>query len=244
MAVFREKNTDTKAKVNRLTRDPLWLYLLGITSFSFLLADSSSGYLISFILLIFSMTSIYILYFGNENKLHDRIYKQLARFDDQFTIISSIELTDGRRKGYFDYMVISPKGIFNLRVLDFEGTMTGYENDEFWDYVKIISPYDVMKKRVNNPLYFLHRSHDVIEEILERNFIKYIPLQSIFVINNSDSSIQTNSPVPVVKVRDLYNYIAEYRDRSNMLQVLKEVEGIFLTSPNTKYKSSSLSTEI
>lgn len=243
MTVHKGKNTVVRGRLHNLINDPLWLYMLGITSLSFLLADSAAGYLLSSLLLGFTLVSIYILYIGGGTRLHDRVLQQLSSFNNQYTIISSVELTDGSKKGFFDYILLSPKGIFNIRVLDFEGTMTGYENDEYWDYVKVISPYDVIRKRVNNPLHFLQYSHGIIEGLLERQHIKYIPLQSFFVVNNSDATIETNSYVPIVRVKELADYIENHQDRSNMTAILKELEELFLSGPHIKYKASSLSTE-
>ncbi len=244
MAVFKGKSRRSKRKFNQLANDPLWLYLLGITSLSFLLADSSSSYLLASLLLTFSLISIYVLYFRQGRKLHDKVLQQLGDFDNQFTIISSVELQDGSKKGYFDYIVLSPKGIFNIRILDFEGTMTGFENDEFWDYIKITSPYDVTKKRVKNPLNFLQHSHRMVETLLEKHHIKYIPLQSVFVVNSSDALLETDSTVPIIRVKKLKEYIEGHRNRANMVSILRDLEDLFLSGTYTKYKTSSLTPEI
>ncbi len=234
----QKKNNSTSKRENAFSKDPLWLYLLGINGLIFLLVESREGYLLASILVLFSLVSIYFLYLGDNYHLHHKVFNQLGKFSGEYKIFSNIELCLGEKKGYSDYLIISPKGIFNIRIIDFEGTISGYENDELWSYVKVVSTYDIINKKIKNPLDFLKRTHFLIEELMEMNYIKYIPIQSIIVINNSDATFETNSNIPVVKVKDLYHFINEYQDRANMNSILNEVHTIIANTVPSHYFNS------
>ncbi|WP_026477325.1 nuclease-related domain-containing protein [Alkaliphilus transvaalensis] len=211
-------------------KDPLWVYLLGITAFTFFLVDSYGGYVLASMLLVFSLGCIHVLYLGENLSLSQKISRQLEKFSNEFTIYSGIEISDGETSGSSDFLIISPKGIFNIRVLDFEGTISGFENDEYWEYLKVINPYDVIKTSIKNPIHLHRRTQRVLENLLEKNYIKYIPIQSIFVINNSEATLECNSNISVVKVKDLYNYISQYQDRSNIPPILQEISQVIGSS--------------
>ncbi|MBM7615071.1 nuclease-related domain-containing protein [Alkaliphilus hydrothermalis] len=238
----QKKNNSTSKRLNLFSKDPLWLYLLGISGFTFVLVNSFRGYLLALLVLLASLVIIYLLYFGENYHLHQKVAKQLEKFNDsqQYSILPAIELSDANRQGYSDYIVISPKGIFNIRILDFEGTISGMENDQLWSYTQVLNPYDTINKTIENPVDPHKRTQRIIEDLLEKNYIKYIPIQSIFVINNHDAIFESDTNIPVVKVKDLYSFIEEYQDRSNMFSILHEIQSIILMEvPNYHISLSS-----
>lgn len=210
-------------QLDRFLKDPLWIYLLGISFLTFFLVDSKEGYFLSGILMFFSMITIFYLYIEKTETLHNQVLKELSSFKDDFTVLSSVTLKQEGIKGYSDFVVISHKGIFNIRLLDFEGSITGYESENLWQFTKLSKPYDVTRKAVNNPIYYHQRSHSIIEDLLAKNNIRYIPIQSIIVIRDEDAEIITNSSTPIVKVKHLRQYISQYRDRHNMSTMLDEI---------------------
>lgn len=223
MTNMNHENTNKPTRLQKLLKDPLWLLLLAITSFAYMIVNDTAGYILATILLVFNANVIFKTYFYEDEPLKEMIAKELAKFNEDYIILPAIALSDGRLKGYSDFIIISPKGIFNLRALDFQGALTGYQNDELWEYIKATSPYDVTRKIIKNPIYFHQQTHDIIEALLEQQHIKYIPIQSLLVVN-SNLRINTDSRIPVVKAEELHNYISEYADRSIMSGLKNAIE--------------------
>ncbi len=223
MSKMNQDNTIQPTRLQRFLKDPLWLLLLAITSFAYYIATDTVGYMLATALLVFSANVIFKTYFYEDEPLKEMIAKELTKFNEDYIILPSIELSDGRLKGYSDFIVISPKGVFNLRALDFQGLITGYQNDEVWEYIKATSPYDVTRKIIKNPIYYHQRTQEIIEGLLEQQHIKYIPIQSLLVVNGN-LKIETDSKIPVVKAEELYAYISEYADRSIMSSLKNSIE--------------------
>lgn len=221
------------SKLKKFAKDPLWLILIAFTLFAFYIANNSFGYFLATVLLFFCSHIMYQTYIQEASSLKDRVAKELSRFNDDYMILSSIELSDSGLKGYSDFIVVSPKGIFSIRALDFEGTVTGYENEENWDYVKATSPYDVVKRSIKNPVYYHLRTQQIIERLLERQHIKYIPIQSILVVG-TNLTINTDSKIPVVRSDKLYEYISQYADRSIMSTLKMTIEEVLLKAVSSK----------
>ena len=236
MAKLNQHFTATSSVLTKLLKDPLWLILLAVTSFSYYIVDDALGYFLTTVLLVFCGNVIHQTYFLETIPLKAKIAKELSKFNEDYVVLSSIEFSDSGLRGYSDFLIISPKGIFSLRTLNFEGIITGYENEEFWEYVKATSPYDVVKKIVKNPVYFHLKTQQIIEALLEQQHIKYIPIQSLVVINDN-LTVNTDCKIPIVKVGDLYEYILEYADRSIMTSLKLTIEEILLKSigSNTSY---------
>ncbi|SCX75936.1 NERD domain-containing protein [Alkaliphilus peptidifermentans] len=235
--MLNTKNRGSKKTIERFIKDPLWLYFLGISFFGFILAESSSGYMLASILLLFTIVAIYYLYIDKAEALHKQAMDQFSSFNQEYTLLSAVTLQNEASKGYSDFIVISPKGIFNIRALDFEGTIKGYESEDTWSYTKLTGPYDITQKLIRNPVHFHQKTHDIIHDLLMRNNIRYIPIQSIIVIRNEDAEIHTNSNIPIVKVKNLHQYITQHSDRHNMFSLIDEIVGIFKSEGHYSLKT-------
>ncbi|KAB3532726.1 nuclease-related domain-containing protein [Alkaliphilus serpentinus] len=222
MSIIKKTN---KPLFDRFLKDPLWMYLLGISSLTFLLVDSVKGYILAGVLLVLSIITIYNLYLEKTETLHQQVLREFKSLNEDFTVLSEVKLQRNNRKGYSDFIVISAKGVFNICLLDFEGAITGFESDTYWQLTKL-SSYDVTKNIISNPMNHHKKSHGIIEDLLAENNIKYIPIQTIVVIRNEDAEIITNSTIPIIKVKNIRQYISQYSDRQNMHTILDEVIGI------------------
>ena len=242
MAKMNPSSNTAITTIKKFLKDPLWLILVAVNSFVYLIVDDTIGFFLATVLLTFSLNVIHQTYFQDSSPLRDRVVKELSRFNNDYLVLSSIELRDGGLKGYSDFIVISPKGIFNIRTLDLEGVITGYQNDELWEFVKATSPYDIVKRVVKNPVYYHQRTHQIIEALLEQQHIKYIPIQSLLVINSS-LTINTDSRLPIVKSDELYDYISEYADRSIMTSLKMNIEEILIEAVSTTYSYIPMSSK-
>jgi len=242
MAKMNPLNITTVTTVKKFLKDPLWLILVAINSFAYYIVDDTIGFFLATVLLTFCLHIIYKTYFQDSSPLRDRVIKELSRFGDDYIVLSSIELREGGLRGYSDFIVISPKGIFNIRTLDLEGVITGYQNDELWEFIKATSPYDVVKRVIKNPIYYHQRTHQIIEALLEQQHIKYIPIQSLMVTHSS-LTINTDSRVPIVKSEELFDYISEYADRSIMSSLKMNIEEILIKAVSTKYSYIPMSSK-
>lgn len=220
-------------KLKRFAKDPLWLILISFTFFAYYIANNSFGYFLATILLLFCSHIMYQTYIQEPSSLKDEVSKELSKFNDDYIVLSSIELSDNGLKGYSDFIVVSPKGIFSIRTLNFEGSITGYEDEEYWEYIKATSPYDVVKRVIKNPVCFHLKTQQIIEMLLERQHIKYIPIQSLLVIG-ANLAISTDSKLPIVRVDKLYEYISQYADRSIMTSLKITIEEVLIKAISSK----------
>jgi len=215
------------SRYDKFLRDPLWFYLIGISFLTFVLANSTVGYILSSLLTVFSIITIFFLYIDKAETLRNIVSKEFSSFSEDYTVLSSVNLQGENGKAYSDFIVISKKGVFNIRLLDFEGIIKGFESENYWRYVKLSSStYNSTHKAISNPFHFHERTHSIIEDLLANNNIKYIPIQSIIVIRNDDAEIITNSTIPIVKAKHIKQYISQYTDRQNMSSMLDEIIGI------------------
>ncbi|KAB3534710.1 hypothetical protein F8154_08270 [Alkaliphilus pronyensis] len=220
-------NKKINKALSAFLRDPLWLYLLGISFITFMIADESVEYMLASIFLMFSLIVIFYMYLNRAESLHKKIFMEFSSFGEEYTLLSSVTLENEGSKGYSDYIFISAKGIFNIRALDFQGVIKGFENDDVWSYMKITSLYDMAVKAIKNPIYYHQKTHNIIYDLLAKNNIRYIPIQSIIVIRDEDAEISTNSNIPIIKAKNLKKYISQYSNRQNMFSLLDEIVAIF-----------------
>lgn len=196
-----------------LMKNPFWIYLMGVCTIFFIAANSTTTYVMSLIMLVVSLGVIAYAYFGEELHLHNRVFRQLKTLDDEFVILPSMKITDGYEHGCTSYVVVSPKGVFNIKVLDFTGVVTGNSKDRVWDFIDYFFPYQPQKKKIKNPLFMLEKSHKVIEVLLNKNNVDYLFLRSIIVVKNNHSIVNSDTDIPIVKMKDLNSYLLGFQDR-------------------------------
>ncbi|KAB3532725.1 nuclease-related domain-containing protein [Alkaliphilus serpentinus] len=210
------KGTDTASKINHykaLLNNPFWIYLMGISTIFFIFANSTATYLISIILLTLNLGVIAYAYLGEELQLHNKAYRHLKKLDNDFIILPSMKITDGYEHGCTSYVVISPRGVFNIKILDFTGVLTGNTEERIWDFIDYRFPYHPQKKRIKNPLLMIDKSHKILEGLLNKNHIDYLFIRSILVVKSNHSIIHSNTNTPIIKLKDLNDYLMGYQNR-------------------------------
>jgi len=229
MAIVRGYNELSKLDhYKTLKKNPFWKYLIGICGIFFIAANSTPTYVLSIAISILCLGIIGFAYFGEELHLHNRAFRQLKSLDDAFVILPSLKLTDGYEHGCTSYIIISPKGVFNIKILDFTGVLTGNSDDKIWNFVDYSYPYQPQHKKIRNPLRTINKSHKIIEELLNRNHIDYLFLRSIFVIKNSHSKVISDTNIPIVKLKALNEYLLGYQDRPHHESLLEVITASIL----------------
>ncbi len=224
MAVIKGYRTTCKRSYYKeLFKNPFGIFLLGICLIFFVVANSFHTYLAATGLLFICLIIIIIAYFGEELHLHNRVFRKLSQLDDHYFILPYLKISDGFEQSCTSYIIISPKGIFNIKLLDFSGILKGNEDDSVWQFADAHNAYNIQHKKIKNPVTKLRHSQKIIESLLEKNHINYLFLRSIFVVKNTNSSIKCNTDVPVVRLKDLNSYIMSYADRPNMIFLKEDV---------------------
>ncbi|WP_026477326.1 nuclease-related domain-containing protein [Alkaliphilus transvaalensis] len=211
-----------------LFKNPFWIFLISICLIGFLAANSLHTYLAAGGVLLICLCIIAYAYFGEELQLHNRVFRKLSKLDHNFILLPYLKISDGFVQTCTSFILISPKGIFNIKLLDFSGILTGTEDAEVWDFDDAYNAYNIHRKKVKNPLKKLRQSQEVIEKLLDKNHINYLFLRSIFVVKNSNATFSCDTDVPVVRLKDLNEYIMGYADRPNMITLKDDVASSIL----------------
>lgn len=199
----------------RLFKNPFWIYLIVIASILFLAAEGPLILIMASVFLGLALVIIFLAYFEKEFHLHNRVLKLFQRLEDEFVILPAMRLSDGYEDSCTCFIVISTKGIFNIKVLEFSGILKGSEDDDIWEYTDATKAYNITKKNIKNPAASLKRSHKVIDTLLKNNHMDYMFLKSIFVIDNSNAIIKSDTTIPIIKLHQLNEFLHGHRERDN-----------------------------
>lgn len=205
----------------KLFKNPFWIYLMSIALIFFVSARNTLMYMMASAFFLLAIVIIVMAYFEKEFHLHNKVLKLFTQLEDEFIILPAMKLSDGYENSCTCFIVISTKGIFNVKVLEFSGILKGSEDDEMWEYTDASNPYNIIEKKIKNPASYLRKSHSVIETLLRNNHMDYMFLKSIFVINNSNASIKTDTNIPIIKLHQLNEYLHGHMERHNH-HLLKE----------------------
>jgi len=205
----------------KLFKNPFWMYLMAIATIFFVAASNALMYIMAAAFLLLSIMIIIVAYFEKEFHLHNRVLKVFTKLEDEFVILPAMKLSDGYENSCTCFIVISAKGIFNIKVLEFSGILAGSEADEMWKYTDATNAYNIEERQIKNPITYLRKSHKVIEGLLKNNHIDYMFLKSIAVVNNSNAMIRSDTDIPIVKLNELNQYLHGHVERQHQ-HLLKE----------------------
>ncbi len=205
----------------KLFKNPFWAYLMTIALVFFVAAKGPLMYFMAAAFLLLSIMIIFLAYFENEFRLHNKVLKLFEKLEDEFVILPAMKLSDGYENSCTCFIVISSKGIFNIKVLEFSGILQGLEKDEMWKYTDATNAYNIVEKHIRNPISYLRKSHKVIEQLLKNNHIDYMFLKSITVVNNSNAVVKSDTDIPIIKLHQLNEYLHGHIERQHQ-HMLKE----------------------
>ncbi|SCX75901.1 nuclease-related domain-containing protein [Alkaliphilus peptidifermentans] len=230
MAIVKSYDKKTKySHYSDLFRNPFWMFLLGICVIFFIAANSVAMYIMSTCLLVLSLSILAYAYFGEELNLHNRIFRHLSKLDEGFIILPSMKITDGYEHGCTSFVVISPKGVFNIKVLDFTGILEGQEKDGVWNYTDYSFPYQPQHRRIRNPIFKLEKSQKILESLLKKNHINYLFLKSIFIVKNQHAVVKCDTDIPIIKLNELNDYILGCSDRQHTPSFLESITAAIMS---------------
>lgn len=205
----------------KLFKNPFWIYLIIIATIIFVAAEGPQMQLMAAAFLLLALIIIFLAYFEKEFHLHNKVLKLFHRLEDEFIILPAMKLSDGYENSCTCFIVISAKGIFNIKVLEFSGILKGSENDEMWEYTDATNAYNIVQKSIKNPATNLRRSHKVIDTLLKNNHMDYMFVKSVFVVDSSNATIKSDTTIPIIKLHQLNEYLHGHTERHSH-DLLKE----------------------
>jgi len=135
-----------------------------------------------------------------------QVKQNLYKLKSYFKARSNFKLRAPKDRLYkISYVLITLSGVFLIHAEEQSGIINGDENDKEW-----VAKRSLRKKNFENPITFVKKIPPLFSEITDK-VKKSIPIYPVVVFNNRTKiSDITSSDVPVIKAKDLLDYINSF----------------------------------
>jgi hypothetical protein len=148
---------------------------------------------------------------------------------DTYRILHNVRIPHYIEPQEFDHIVIGPNAIFHLETKNYGGEEGGnivINKDGDWCLNQFGNSYGL-----ENPLQQVNRHSRVLNDFIVKEFADIrVPIQEIVVVSNKKTTLEgaENTPLKVLKVERLNNYIENYNkevrmDNKNIELLYKEL---------------------
>lgn len=128
-----------------------------------------------------------------------------------YKVLHNVRIPHQIESQEFDHIVIGPNAIFHLETKNYGGDEGGniiINKDGDWCLNQFGNSYGI-----ENPLQQVNRHSRVLKDYIEKEFPEVrVPIQEIVVVSNKRTTLEgvENTPLTVLKVERLNNYIEDY----------------------------------
>jgi len=151
---------------------------------------------------------------GREGEANVRYH---LKWLDGYKVLNNVRLPNPIESQEFDHIVIGENGVFHLETKNHGGKhgakiLINKEGD--WSIIQ-----NGYSKGMKNPLFQVRRHERVLMEFLDKEFPQInIPIKEIVVLSNENTIIegQENSPITVLKVERLNDFIINYKPNTTI----------------------------
>lgn len=170
--------------------------------------------------ILLSITGFFITKYMNYQKGikgENSVIAHLSTLPDSYYLINDVKI--GSDRGNIDHIVLGPNGIFVIESKNYSGIIEC--NGDKWDRI-----YEDKIYEINSPSKQVKRNAMKIKKIIEhtnyREVLSNLWVNGIVVFTNPDINLKIMNPtVPVLKVEELAEYIANKKD--NIVLSPKEI---------------------
>lgn len=148
--------------------------------------------------------------------------KELKKLGKGYLIINDLMIrTEDKKTHQIDHVVISKFGIFVIETKQYDGYITGNDDDKKW-----CMKAGKNRLYINNPVHQNYGHIKALQEVLKLNEKKFISI--ICMSGNAKLKIKSNK---VVKVNDVINKIKSYQNIliDNCEEIYDELRNINIT---------------
>lgn len=149
--------------------------------------------------------------------------KVLSHLDrSKYRVINNAVLGLKEKTIHIDYIVISKYGVFIIETKNYNGSITGEENDEYWTETSNGEEY-----RFSNPVKkILYHVQLLKNNLSDSDKINFVPV----IVFPGNTNVKVRATIPVVNVSCLFKTIKKYNES---IMPYDEVESL-------NYKISSM----
>jgi|GEM_PF-394235 len=158
---------------------------------------------------------------GKEGEANVRYH---LKWLDGYKVLNNVRLPNPLEPQEFDHIVIGPNGVFHLETKNYGGEygakiIINKEGD--WSISQ-----NGYSRGIENPLFQVRRHEKVLKEFLGKEFPQMnIPIKEIVVLSNEKTILegQENSPITVLKVERLNDFIMGYKADTTIDEKMMEL---------------------
>lgn len=152
--------------------------------------------------IMFILNHIEILRFGLQGE--KEAFDLLTKLPRQYKILSDVHLVDGTKSSQIDFVIIGSNGVFIMESKHIKGIISGKEEDNYLQKIKIGKGGDKYYKKMFNPIKQISGHKIGMDVFLKKNGYRYKAIPVLYFSNECTVNVQSknvkiiNEPVLVI----------------------------------------------
>lgn len=152
--------------------------------------------------IMFVLNNIEILRFGLQGE--KEAFDLLAKLPRQYKILSDVHLVDGNKSSQIDFVIIGSNGVFIMESKHIKGIISGKEEDNYLQKIKIGKGGDKYYKKMFNPIKQISGHKIGMDVFLKKKGYRYKAIPVLYFSNECTVNVQSknvkiiNEPVLVI----------------------------------------------
>lgn len=152
--------------------------------------------------IMFVLNNIEILRFGLQGE--KEAFDLLSKLPRQYKILSDVHLVDGNKSSQIDFVIIGSNGVFIMESKHIKGIISGKEEDNYLQKIKIGKGGDKYYKKMFNPIKQISGHKIGMDVFLKKKGYRYKAIPVLYFSNECTVNVQSknvkiiNEPVLVI----------------------------------------------
>jgi len=152
--------------------------------------------------IMFVLNNIEILRFGLQGE--KEAFDLLSKLPRQYKILSDVHLVDGTKSSQIDFVIIGSNGVFIMESKHIKGIISGKEEDNYLQKIKIGKGGDKYYKKMFNPIKQISGHKIGMDVFLKKKGFRYKAIPVLYFSNDCTVNVQSknvkiiNDPVLVI----------------------------------------------
>ncbi|NDL67310.1 nuclease-related domain-containing protein [Anaerotalea alkaliphila] len=212
MAEIIKRSNHLRQDINR-TKKELAAGVLA-TAISLLLLEVSQGFSIyigiaALLHMVRLINDLEILQFGLKGE--NEVLSLLEKLPRNYKVFSDIHIVDGSKSSQIDFVIVGFNGLFIMETKHIKGTITGREEDNYLQKVKIGKNGERYTKRIFNPLKQIQGHKKGMDLFLERSGIHQEAVPMLFFSSDCIMHVKSKRVKVITEPVQVIDYIKRYR---------------------------------
>ncbi len=176
------------------------------------------------------LNNIEILKFGLQGE--KEAFDLLTKLPRQYKILSDVHIVDGNKSSQIDFVIIGPNGIFIMESKHIKGELSGREDDNYLQKIKIGKSGDKYYKRMYNPIKQIRGHKKGMDTFLRKQGIRYRAFPILYFSNDCKVNVKSknvkiiNEPVLVIDYIKRYHEENVYIPKEKQLEIAEYLKGL------------------